>query len=347
MFINLAHRVYQFIVPLFYNNLPLIDDDSFEEDIAQVTNNKVFDYQYLVFSGGGIKGIGYCDALSVLDQKNILYDENGSLKIIGFAGASAGSIIAALLAIGYRPNEIKKIMRELNMRDLVDDKIGMVRDGINLIEKYGTAPGNFILNFLGDLIEAKTGDKNYTIDQLYHDRGIKLVTVGTDMNLCTSRYFYPDDGSNIMIRKAVRISMSIPFLFEPVVNNENYYVDGGVLDNYPLHVFDGKYPGERDARYGICKPNHKVLGLQIVTDDINADGELIKREKIDNLLQFSFAFIKTFMVENDRRMISQVQERTIRIVTPNYPVTNFDISNDDKKLLMDCGKKCALNFFNI
>jgi len=343
----MGYYVNKYVTPAFYNNLPEVEqEDSFSKEINAVTVNKT-DYHFLVFSGGGIKGISYCGALDVLDSNNILYDEDGNFKIMGFAGTSAGSIIAALLAVDYKPKEIKKIMKKLNMRDLVDDKSGMVRDGLHLIEKYGTAPGNFVLNFLGDLIKAKTGNEDYTIDQLYADKGIKLVIVGTDMNICASQYFYPNDGSNITIRKAIRISMSIPFLFEPVLHNKNYYVDGGVLDNYPLHVFDGEYPGEKTSRCGMCKPNDKVLGLQIITEDSTNDDGTVTREEIGNLLQFSFTFIKTFMLENDRRMLTPTnKKRTIRIVTPNYPATNFAISDDDKKLLMECGRKHTLDFFN-
>jgi NTE family protein len=361
MFSNLSYYFYKsclfmsfyinkYIVPALYNNLPeSTEDDSFskEKDIL-VKNNISLDYQYLVFSGGGIKGIAYCGALDVLDSNNILYQEDGSSKILGFAGTSAGSIIAALLAVGYKTKEIKKILKKLDMRDLIDDKIGIIRDGINLIEKYGTAPGNYVLFFLGNLIKAKTGNEDYTIDQLYNDKGIKLVIVGTNMNMCTSQYFYPGDASNITIRKAVRISISIPFLFEPVLHDENFYVDGGVLDNYPLHVFDGEYPGEKMARCGTCNPHDKVLGLQIVTDDgANEDGKLTNREKIDNLLHFGFAFLKTFMLENDRRMLTCAnKKRTVRIITPNYPTTNFTISDDDKNLLMECGRKCTSDFFD-
>jgi len=338
---------YRCVQTLLYNNLSeSIDSDSGSE--TENFSDIETGYKYLVFSGGGIKGIAYCGALNILEKRHMLHNNDGSRKIIGFAGTSAGSIIAALLAVGYKPCEIKKIMKKMEMRDLVDDKVGIFRDGVHLIGKYGTVPGNYVLDLIGDLIEAKTGDKDYTIDQLYVKEGIKLVTVGTNVNMCTSKYFYPNDGSAISIRKAVRISMSIPYLFEPVLHDGDYYVDGGMLDNFPLHVFDGEYPGDIRARSGLCAPNSQVLGLQILTDDCtNEEGTLNRREHIDNLLQFSFALIKTFMVENDRRMLTPCnQKRTIRIITPEYSVANFAITKDDKKILMEMGTKHCTNYFD-
>lgn len=338
---------YRYVQTLLYNNLPdPIDSDSGSEteNFSDIDTG----YKYLVFSGGGIKGIAYCGALNILEKKHMLRNNDGSHKIVGFAGTSAGSIIAALLAVGYKPCEIKKIMKKMEMRDLVDDKVGILRDGIHLIGNYGTAPGNYVLDFMGELIEAKTGDKDYTIDQLYAKDGIKLVTVGTNVNMCASKYFYPNDGSGISIRKAVRISMSIPYLFEPVLHDGDYYVDGGMLDNFPLHVFDGEYPGDIRARSGLCAQNSRVLGLQILTDDgADEGGTLNKREDIDNLLQFSFALIKTFMVENDRRMLTPAnQKRTVRIITPEYSTSNFAITKDDKKILMERGTTHCTNYFD-
>ena len=90
--------------------VPDISHDSIKSiEIAKA--NK--DYEYIVLSGGGIKGISYCGALDVLDKYDILYDEDGKSKIKGFAGTSAGSIVVALLAVGYNPTELKKVMSEM------------------------------------------------------------------------------------------------------------------------------------------------------------------------------------------------------------------------------------------
>ena len=320
-------------------------------DIALAKEN--LDYEYIVFSGGGIKGISYCGALQALDKLDILNKK----MIKGFAGTSAGSISAAMLAIGYTVAELTDIMLKINTNDLVDGQTSYLREGLNFVQTYGLVPGAYVYDLLGKLIADKTGSADYTIEQLYSDKQIKLVIVSTDMNYAKSRYFYPGNpievDSKVSIRQAVRMSMGIPFMFEPILHNGSYMVDGGVLDDFPIHVFDGAYPGDLDAKNNLLKPNPKVLGLQLVSvpaskmDLTNLTTDIDNhRTDITSLLQYSTAFISAFMAENDRRELTAANSlRTIRIITPYYSMTTFSITESDKSILVDCGRVCAESFF--
>ena len=318
------------------------------EDIEQSINDckKNKNYEGLVLSGGGVKGVSYCGVIEALDEESILFDNDRNLKIKKFAGTSAGSIICALLAVGYETRELKKIMIDLDIEKLLDDKWGIIRDAINFVDDYGIAPGKFFYDLLGDLIEHKTGNKDYTIDQLYNDKNITLVTVGTDLSTMKSVYFYPNHQNekyrNIPIRKAVRISMSIPFMFEPVVLDKDYFVDGGVLDNYPLHAFDGEYPGDTDAKLNLCPPNPKILGIKIITENDIEE----KKNQIDCIFEYSFSYINAFLNENDKRIMTpSYWIRTCTVVTPNIPLSNFSLSRDQKINLINIGKISIRKYF--
>lgn len=329
-----------------------------QSDINNIVQKKKnLHYEYIVFSGGGIKGISYCGALDILNKLDIL----GNIK--GFAGTSAGSIVAALLAIGYTTDEITDIMTKLDLTEMVDGHTSYFREGLNLAQTYGMVPGSYVYDFLGSLIEKKTGFEDYTIQQLFDDKKIKLVIVATDMSTSQSRYFYPNSpvefDSTIPIRKAIRTSISIPFLFEPILHLNNYHVDGGVLDNYPIHVFDGAYPGNLDAKNNLLRPNPSVLGFHItsapqITKEIESQNIPEKvpnsadstRVKIDSFMHFSMSFITAFMAENDRRELTMHNKmRTIQIITPYYPINCFAISDTDKNILIECGKHATHEFF--
>lgn len=161
-------------------------------DILTAINTAFIDrnYEYLVFSGGGIKGISFVGALEALDKLGVLYNDKKQLKLKGIAAVSAGSIIASLFAIGYTPHELKIITETIDFSKVMDDKPGFVRDSINFLEDWGVCPGNYIREVLGDLIKHKTGTPDYTLDDLYHDKKIKLVIVTTDMCKEKSVYFY-------------------------------------------------------------------------------------------------------------------------------------------------------------
>ncbi len=53
---------------------------------------------YGIFEGGGAKGLAHAGALKAAEENDI--------RFVGLAGASAGAIIAALIAVGYRANEL-------------------------------------------------------------------------------------------------------------------------------------------------------------------------------------------------------------------------------------------------
>lgn len=331
------------------NNLVCNMEDDSLQNIKDVKKHK--DYEYLVFSGGGIKGVSYAGALEALEELGILTDKvENRLLIKGAAGTSAGSIVAALLAVGYSVAEIKKIQMNLDMNSLFDDKIGVIRDTVNLFKDYGVAPGDFIFNYLGKLIEDKTGDANYTFKQLYNDKKFKLVVVGTDLNTNSSIYFCHDSEnrhySEISIRRAIRVSMSVPLMFEPVKLCKNYCVDGGVLDNFPLHVFDGKHPGDINSRLNLCVPNPKVLGINIMVDNELASYEVTPRRDINDPISYLMSYVTTFMVENERRIMTpSYWHRTANIVTPNYPLTDFSLSNKQKEELVKRGYDYVMTFF--
>jgi NTE family protein len=310
------------------------------------TNAKILEhsrnnhFNSLVFSGGSTKGISYCGALKILERENILP------HIKNYAGTSAGSIVAALSSIGYTPTELTRIMMNIDMEKFFDDKLGFIRDTINFMKDWGICEGEYACNLLNVLIENKVGKKDYTIQELYDEHKITLVIVGTNLNKKDSIYFYPNsEHSDISICKAVRISMGFPFIYEPVIY-KNYLCDGGVLDNYPIHVFDGEYPGDVRARYGCIEPNPNVLGLHLKVHETELHKK--KEEYITSCscCEFAMSYIETFLADNERRNnIQKYDSRTIDIFTPYYSSTDFNINNKDKEILIKCGMKYVNKYF--
>ena len=332
-------------------NEVIIDDTKNVNELFKVVKEKK-DYEYLVFSGGGIKAISHCGSLLVLDQLKVLYDNDNKSKIKGYAGTSAGSLIAAMLAIGYTPKELEKIISDLDFKKFLDDKWGYIRDAYNFLEDYGICPGTYAYKLFGTLIKNKTGNKNYTIKQLYEEKGITLVIVGTNKSTNSSVYFHPKNKepsySDIPIRKAMRISMGIPILFEPEECNGDKFCDGGIFDNYPIHVFDGDYPGDPNAKLNLVEPNAKVLGFNILTNSELVELTINEREEYDSVLKYLLSFIDGFLAENERRMITpSYWKRTINLITPNMALYNFDLNKSQKDELLNIGKDGVIEFFEL
>ncbi len=306
-------------------------------------------FEYLVFSGGGVKGVCYAGALDVLEKNSILYDSGGVCKIKGFAGTSFGAMVASLIAVGYTPAELKEKLMKLNFETLLEHKTWHYIDAITIFEHYGLNSGDPIYELFGEMIKEKTGNADYTIKQLFDDKKIKLVIVGTNMNCGKSVYFCPENTTeiyaNIPIRLAVRISICVPLLFKPVKYKDDLFLDGGVLDNFPIHVFDGEYPGDVKARLNLCEPNMKVLGFHIVPKDEEVDYEVIKRINIGSFTDYFSSFLNTFSYENDRRlMVPSYWQRTVSIVTPAYPLAQLALTQEQKEELVSMGVKYTESF---
>jgi NTE family protein len=305
---------------------------------------KSMDYEYLVFSGGSVKAEAYCGMLDVLEDKGILYDLDKKSKIKGYAGTSAGSIFASLLAVGFSPNEIKDIMVTLDFGKIIYNNF--IVNAYNFLRYYGLSDGKKLRILLENLIEKKTFDKKYTIQQLYNDRSIKLCIVATNINTGNAEYFYPnhknDKFSNISIVDAILMSVSIPFIFEPVLFNNNYYVDGGLVDNYPINAFDNDNPDDDLVLLNIMFPNSKVLGAKISSDN----GNLFDNNN-KNLCNYSVNFIDILLKKIDSQIMTSWNIlRTIDIYVPNIDITTFSLTNEQHKELINAGKNATINFFS-
>ncbi len=135
------------------------------------------------------------------------------------------------------------------------------------------------------------------------------------------------------IATAIRISMSIPYLFVPVRYRRCLYVDGGMLCNYPVNVF-----GEG---------NKHTLGLKMVTDEEKRNA-LIKQNRvpIDNIVDFSTGIINLLLLQIERaELTNNYWKQTITINTGHVSTTDFDLSKKDMKFLYRQGKYAVRQFF--
>lgn len=315
-----------------------------EQEYKSIEEIKITkEYENAIIEGGALKGIAYLGVLEELEKYNI--------KFKRIAGSSMGAIAGTLLALDYSPQELKKEMLKINFRKMMDDKIGIIRDIYNLFNKYGVCSGKRVMKLMGNLINKKTGNPDYTFEQLYEEKGITLVITGCNLNKHETVYYSYLTHPNLPIRNAIRISMSIPFIYKPVkcpVHKNEYFVDGGVTDIYPIHVFDGSYPGSLDAINGHLKPNPKTLGFKLLTQNESVDQNNIKYQtNINNIKNFCSSVINTFCASSERRYIREgYWERSVIISVPNIPITKFNLNQQEIDKLLECGRQSVIKFFS-
>lgn len=287
----------------------------------------------LVCEGGGVKGVALVGAVCRLEKEGYTFQK--------LAGTSAGAVVASLIAVGYKGREIMEILFQINFKSLIDKNkltsIPLVGPIASLIKNKGLNSGNTIEEFLYEKFKAKgkTKFKDISINGI---SPLKIIAADiTNKELLV----LPDDlikyNINPMefeIAKAVRMSISIPFYFNPVTiyDNENssFVVDGGLLSNFPIWLFDIE---------GI--PRWPTFGLKLISDK---DMEIVQASK-SNIINYMLAIINTALTKNEEAyLLNKDSIRTIKIRTFGIEATNFKIPKDQMLTLFNSGYDAADEF---
>ena len=215
---------------------------------------------YAILDGGGVRGAALAGCLKAAEELEISF--------VGYGGTSAGSIVALLACVGFRGDELYKIMiEEVNFTDFLDDsgvslerlknipinfknswsKLWFIARHFDLYsllhEELGLYHANnlqqFLLKKIKEKLPALENKTDITFDDLEKQQCPPLKIVASDLKT-RQAVVYPDnaDKCNISVIDAVRASMSYPFVFRPTRINDTFLVDGGLSSNLPTFLFE-------------------------------------------------------------------------------------------------------------
>ncbi len=236
----------------------------------------------IALSGGGIRGIAHAGVLKALEDNGITID------VIG--GTSAGSLIAALYAMGYSPYYIYILFKRY-AKEMVNINSGPIISGI----------GNFMMNKKNTLQGLKSGKSLETIyNQIAYKKGIrklneiKMPIVIPTVDIMNSKEYVftnciPKDVedtsqyiTNITVGKAVCASSSFPAVFTPCEFENHAFMDGGALDNVP--VYEVKKQGVDKViavKFDADPVDDKSNIMDIVMKTIDIMGNKISEESLE------------------------------------------------------------------
>lgn len=322
-----------------------------------------YPFKNLVLEGGGVKGIAYVGAMRILESKGILKN------IVRVGGTSAGSINAVLFAAGYNNDETYKELKKLDFNDFKDDSWGVLRDMNRLKDEYGWYKGDFFRDWIGDLLKKKTGSSNITFKALHEQTGKELYVYASNLSTNFGEVYSPEHTPRMRVVDAVRRSMSIPLFFRAVRDDrEDVFVDGGVINNYPVKLFDRekylsdgsliripKYYEEENKSLAKKSPgsspyiyNKETLGFRLDSAKeigVFRDGQEPKSNEIENFLDYTMQLIKTVLaIQDSQHLHGDDWHRTVYIDSLGVGTTDFDLSDNRKKQLVASGRSAAENY---
>jgi NTE family protein len=313
-----------------------------------------------------VKGIGLAGAVMTLHERGYVFPRVG--------GTSAGAIVAALVA-AYQVNGVDLAQLERDMRELdytkfmeqswAEKHLGLLGKAEALIQHQGVYATGFLTEWLTkklDALNVRTfADLKITDDpdsNLPPRQRYRLVTHTSDLSrgalvrLPWDLPYYllenPDEANleqqiklidGYSVVDAVRASMSIPYFFQPflqkTVNGTCTWVDGGLLQNFPVTVFD-RTDGRpnRWPTFGIKLSARPPLSIP----DVPVHGDL--RELL--------AIAHTAAGEWNRYPLADagVGVRTIYVDTMKISATDFSLSDELRDRLYENGRGAAVRFLD-
>jgi NTE family protein len=285
-----------------------------------------------VFSGGGVKGFALVGAYAEIEKKGFRFKR--------VAGTSAGSIVAALIAANYTSEEIYQLIDELDLEKLLDSRKTFLPFGVAkwvlLYWRLGLYKGDALERWIEEKLSARGLRKFSDLPP----KALRVVasdlTNGRLMVLPDDLIHYGIDPGSFPIAKAIRMSCSLPYFFEPVKlharRDTSVVVDGGVLSSFPMWLFD------KDN----VKKVRPVLGVKLSPHVMDRPKNNIK-----NAIQMYEALFQTMKDAHDARYISRKHAKNIIFIpTEGVLTTEFQLTDENKQALVELGKKCANQFFS-
>ena len=306
----------------------------------------------MVFEGAGIRGIAYAGVVEVLEKEQMIH----TLEKVG--GTSAGAITALMLSLGYTSGEIEEMIGSTRFRKFNQGGFPLLGGIHRLHKSFGWYKSKRFEKWLARIIETKTQNPDITFADL-HRLGYKdLFVTGTCLNRQKSLVFSYKNYPQMRVLDAVRISMSIPFYFEAVFIDQNgkvfkkhpeksgldILVDGGILQNYPIGIFDSITPSGKRI------PNPQTLGIRIDSERQIAYGKTRKElapYTIQDFNDFTSAFYTLTLESLNRTPLTEADwNRSIVVSSKHIAPKIRKLSAKEKQTLIESGRQSTYAFLH-
>jgi NTE family protein len=259
------------------------------------------------------------------------------------AGAAVASLVAALQVAGEPLTRLAEVMRSIDYQKFLDRNlighVPLIGGGLSLLVSDGVYRGAYleklIAGLLGDLGvrtfgDLRTGEEPeqfawslvVTASDLSRRR---LVRIPWDLG---SYGIDPDDFS---VARAVHASSAIPYVFEPVRVGGATWVDGGLLSNFPVELFD-----RPDGQ-----PRWPTFGIRL-----SAHPGIPPTHPVHGPVSLGIAAVETLMSNQDNAYIDDpcTVRRTIFVPAEEVSPIDFDITAEQREALYQRGLQAGQQF---
>ena len=260
-------------------------------------------YDTLVLSGGSIH------VLTILGSIQYAIDNYLLSKVNIFVGTSAGAIACYLISIGYTPKEIIACLCSNDeFKHLSNFNI------TNMLNGEGIMSYSHINDILEKMTIEKVGSL-LTMKRLYdlYGKSLHFVTfnISKDIPEILSHETYP----NMPCLIALKMSSNLPFIFPHFKYEDSFYIDGGIVNNFPIDIGD--------------KIGNKVLGITIENTTRTETSEIPE----SSVVKYFYRIVYIPIIECVANRIDNASDKCTIVQIKNYSKKVFDFDIDNIKVL--------------
>lgn len=278
------------------NSQPSIPNDLISSKLSKIDT--------LVLSGGSILGLTYLGLFQKISESfpNFL---NG---INEFYGTSIGAVVSVFFAMGFQPQELFDSLGDISIEPNIDI--------LHFTSTFGLDSGDSAIDFLVKILQSKCSEniRELTLDKFFQltNKTVNITTCCAETGevLILSHKTFP----NLKLVHALRMTISIPIYFTPVIWKGKHYIDAGVTLNFP---FKPEFYSKEN-----------VLGVNLQRK-FSSDDTLNVFSYISNVISL---------------VVAQKPEKSDNIITlvippsiKNKEIYNFNVSPELKKKLFNIG----------
>ena len=255
--------------------------------------------KHIVLSSGSYKGVYMLGVLKHL--KDIQYYSINNIENI--YAVSVGSILAVLLAM------------KLDLNDIIDyvinrpwEKLFSIESDhlINSLYNKGILDINIFYSVFITFFKKEKITKDITMKEFYDKYKIRLQFIALNINTFENEILSHEKTPDLKLVEAVYMSCSLPFIFVPNMYNNNYYLDGGLINPYPLKMCINENENENE-----------IISIFIVDEKVKTT-----LNETDNILTFGLFLFNNLIKKN--RVKYKVPEFKNEIIIPTDEMNMTD-----------------------
>lgn len=276
-------------------NISILDNDL-------INLIKILEINTLVISGGAVKGYSFLGSLMLLEKYGILK------KIKYFYGTSIGAILSATLILNWNIDEIYRFAIKYPFENMLNINFEKIVNDYSLVDQkdYET--------LLKKIISYKDFDPNITLRELYDKTNKEINLITYNMSSCfeeTLNYLtHPD----LMLWEALYMTSALPFLFNPYEYKTKIYIDGGIVNNFPIENIKSE---NKFKTIGICIDGY--------IPELKSLQKYIAEKNLINYIALFSEMFKIYCDKNNKPKDEELDKLCFKMFNPlgginlNYP----------------------------